>query len=276
MRNHRAGEGNLRGWERRPLSRLRAAGSRCGKVVRKRADPLCTNACRSRWSQQTESALPESELPESTPGSYPPGAPCRAELRTANLARANTFHAELPGWLPDDVVVSAGYPGQIIEGRRYSVSVKNDVAVAGITTARPQRDPAPVCPPPPAVGQPACRRRYRDRRRRWSRRQTPRGNAEPREYGNVYFTCADIDGAARRAVRGARRGSMLFGPALTPIGPMAGHHGSDGARFSLWGSDTTGGDPTRCRHVSASSPGGPSLSVVCGAGADSRRTPLTT
>ena len=50
---------------------------------------------------------------------------------------------------------------------------------------------------------------------------------------NVYFGCDDIDRTARRAVE--LGGSVVFGPAPTPIGPMAGIMDPHGARFSLWG-----------------------------------------
>jgi len=64
-------------------------------------------------------------------------------------------------------------------------------------------------------------------------------SAETPNHWNVYFACADIDDTARRAVE--LGGSVPFGAAPTPIGPMAGIMDPDGARFSLWGSVTTSG-----------------------------------
>lgn len=118
----------------------------------------------------------------------------------------------------------------------------------------PQPDPAPVCPPPPAVGQPACRRRYRDRRRRWSRRQTHRGE---RRTTNVYFACADIDDAARRGARSSWVGRCCSVLRSLPSGPWRAS-GIRTERVSVCGVRSRRAvDPTRCRHVSASSPGGP-------------------
>lgn len=84
--------------------------------------------------------------PESKPGARPSGAPCWVELKTADLPRTKIFYGELFGWRRDNVPsvnvpadnlpASAGHPEQVADQPGYSVAVKNDVAVAGITTLR--------------------------------------------------------------------------------------------------------------------------------------------
>ena len=134
------------------VTKTPAGQVRTGAVGRRRtrhkarAEAVSDNAlsCSGTGKGQTpvsESKLPDSKLPESEPvaepGSSPTGAPCWVELRTADLPRAKTFYGELCGWHLDDLPVSDGDPGKIADRPGYSVAVKNDVAVAGITTLRP-------------------------------------------------------------------------------------------------------------------------------------------
>jgi len=163
--DHDAGEGN---WEdgsgdlagaRRPPAHDAAPRSESRKSLvrqgtpiedstRHRAEAGSGNTVKGGVDREGPLPVPETKLPAPTPGSYPPGAQCWVELRTANPSRAKTFYGELCGWHLDDLPVSDGDPGKIADRPGYSVAVKNDVAVP----ESPPSDPAPVCSP--RVGQP--------------------------------------------------------------------------------------------------------------------------
>ena len=265
------------------------------------------------------------------PGSSPTGAPCWVELRTADLPRAKTFYGELFGWRLDDITAT-GHPGQTTDRRGYSVALKDDVAVAGITAQHPPTrvltagwatylavgdvdeavsrvgagggtvtmepvlaiDTAGIAavldPTGAAVGLWQADRRVgttvanKGGRLAWIELLTDdvdaavafyqrvfglttkavelagrpwvslhagpgtspavagvvgKLSAETPNHWNIYFACVDIDDTARRTVE--LGGSVLFGPAPTPFGPMAGIMDPEGARFSLWGSVAAGG-----------------------------------
>ena len=163
--DHDAGEGNsedgsgdLAGARRPPAhdaaprSESRKSLVRQGTPIedstRHRAEAVSGNTVKGGVNREGPLPVPETKLPAPTPGSYPPGAQCWVELRTANPSRAKTFYGELCGWHLDDLPVSDGDPGKIADRPGYSVAVKNDVAVP----ESPPSDPAPVCSP--RVGQP--------------------------------------------------------------------------------------------------------------------------